>query len=135
MDEKLLVLLTSITLLTGFSVAQPGDVESRPGFIKPGTAIYGLDVAFDDAAVNLGLRDRGDVAYERASELGYAYENNLSEQQRERVQNQLKKVAQVASSNETTGLEKAEAVLGQIRTRLQEKGLDTTGVDTTAMGE
>jgi len=128
--RKFAVATTVLALMMGSvasahsSMAQ--DVNPEPGIIDASNpTLYAADVAFDNAAVQLGLRNQGDVAFERASEVSVAVEGNNSAAVNRSLR-ELNSVASAATGN-STGLAKAEQVLSQVRQRVPEearKGID-----------
>jgi len=100
-------------------------VDVDPGLVDASSPVYGLDVAFDNAAVQLGVRDSGDVAFERASEVSVALERNDSEAVNHSLR-ELNDVAEAATGN-STGLDKAQRVLTQVRERVSEQA--RSGID------
>jgi len=127
MRQKFAVATTLLVLISGSALAaSPEDVETSPGLVSASSPLYDLDVAFDNAAVQAGLTDPGDVAFERASEVSQTYENNRS-MDAENALNNLNSIAEAASSNSTSGLDKAQAVLNQVRERVPEQA--RSGID------
>lgn len=111
-----LALGLSLILLSGTAVAHSADlhnnhnVEPEPGIIGAGSALYVLDVAYDSVVLN-----QSEIAFERASEMAVAGENGNTDAV-ERAKTELNNtVSEIASSNETKGLEKAEMILEQVR--------------------
>lgn len=131
------VLMTAV-MLTGLATAQPQPTgpDLAPSLVGPSTnpavnAAWRTEVAFESAAVALGLRSPGDVAHERASEAYRAAVRNDTRSVAAAV-NATNQVAVVASSNDTRGLEKAVQVLQQVRERTPEQA--RTGIDTALDG-
>lgn len=95
-----------------FAAAAAGQtqVSVAPGLVDASSSLHGFDRAVDEAAVGIGLMDPGQVAHERASEAHVALEAGDTEAAQRSVDG-LNEVAQVATSNSTQGLEKAQAVL------------------------
>lgn len=125
--KKILTTFLTLLLLTGLTTAAQGeDVQPEPGVITASSPLYGVDKAADQALLAVGAVDRGDIAFERASEVSQALEENETEAA-EDAQNELNAVAQAATNESTQGLEKAEQVLKQVRERASEQsqmGLD-----------
>lgn len=116
------VFAVSLLLVTGMAAAQSSEVSPEPGIITADSPLYGVDKAFDRVA-----KSEGEVMFERASEYSVAQEQNNSEAMERANRSLQNSIAEVASSNETEGLEKAEAVLKQVRNRTPEQanqGLD-----------
>lgn len=88
-------------------------IERGPGLIGPQSPFYGLEVAYDNAAVNIGLKKAGAVAEERAAEARKAAENGNYQAAQKAAQN-MNSIAQKASSDDVEGIQKAEAVLQSV---------------------
>lgn len=58
-----------VILLAGMVAGQPATVEADTGLFSPDSPLYGLQTAWDSTAVSLGVKDAGDVALQRASEV------------------------------------------------------------------
>lgn len=123
------VLLFSVILLTGLGAAHSGndsDVASDPGLVKPGSPLYGAEVAVEDALVGTPLVNPGRTAFERASEMKHARERGLNKSF-DRAEKSLNRVSEVASSRDASGLAQAEMVLHQVKEMTPESadsGLD-----------
>lgn len=104
----------TIILLSGFAAAQTTDLDRGPGMIAPDSPLYGLETAFDNAAVSIGLKSAGGVAQERAAEARKMAEKG-DYNAAEKAIRQMSTVAQQARSEDTEGLEKAESVLQELR--------------------
>lgn len=89
-----------------------GAVEANPGLIGAGSALYGLEVAYDNAAMNVGLKKAGEVAQERASEAKQAAENNNTEGVQRAARN-LQNVAERAQDTDEEGISKAMAIMNE----------------------
>lgn len=119
--KRLLIALTAFAFLSSSAVAfashQDASVDPQPGLVDASNPLlYAADTAVDNAAVQLGLRDSGNVAFERASEVSVAVEGNNSEAVNRSLR-ELNDVAEAATGN-STGLAKAESVLTQVRERV-----------------
>ncbi len=114
--KNVLTLLGAVMIFTGFAVAQPAELEVGPGWITPDSAMYGFETAWDNSMAAIGLKNRGSIAQERASEAKAMAEENNSEGM-QRAVDELNKVASVASSSDTKGLEKASAVISAVMER------------------
>lgn len=112
---KRLITITAIFLfLVGFTAANAhGSLDVGPGMIGADHPLYGLETAWDNAAISIGLKKAGEVAQERAAEAQAAMERNNS-QAAARAAQEMSNVAAVASSDDTEGLQKAEAVLQEV---------------------
>lgn len=83
--------------------------KARGGLFKPGSALYGLDLALDRASVAIGLRNKASVVEERAQEaLGAAERGNNGGA--ERALKNLRKTA----GNDENSTEDAENALNKV---------------------
>lgn len=117
-----LVFGIALLLVTGFATAQTTDINPEPGIITADSPLYPVDKAFDGVT-----KSDGEVAFERASEYSVAQERNQTRARERAMRSLNNSIADVASSNKTKGLEKAEAVLQQVRERTPDQanqGLD-----------
>lgn len=108
--RRSLIVVGVLLAAIGMAAAQQTEVESNPGMITAESPFYVVDVALDNAAVDVGLKPPGDVVHERASEALAAADQNDTESV-DRALNEMNRVAQAATANDTAGLEKAQAVL------------------------
>jgi len=92
------------------AAAQESDIEASSGWLSPESPLYGLEVAWDNAAVDIGMKKPGSVAQERASEAKKMAETNNTEGIEKAAEN-MNKVAKKASSEDSEDLQKAESVL------------------------
>lgn len=107
------LLLTGLTLgaAQGNNSNQPAStIERGPGIIGAQSPFYGIEVAIDNAAVNIGLKNAGSVAEERAAEAKKAAENG-NYQAAQKAAGNMNKIAEKASSKDVEGIQKAESVL------------------------
>lgn len=119
---KRLVIAVSFLMILGFATANGSHAEGEahldvgPGMVGADSAVYGLETAWDNAAMSIGLKQAGTVAQERAAEARQAAQANNSEAA-QRAADELNSVAQRASSDDMEGLEKAAAVLQEVMER------------------
>lgn len=110
--------MAALVLVLSAGTAAATQVDVRPGMIGPSNPLHGLDVAFDNAMMAVGLTSPGQVAYERASELGVLQRKNLTDTPAfNRTMRAMNRVAQRASNKSIKGLQKAEAVLQRVMQR------------------
>lgn len=114
MKYKTAAMVVLFTLSTATVAAQASDLDVGPGAIGPGSPLYGLETAMDNAAVNFGLAKASKVAQERAAEARNAAEKGNYERA-QNAANQMSKVSEKAQTNESEGLQKAERVLQRVR--------------------
>lgn len=100
--------------------AQSNQLDKGPGLIGPGSPIYGLEVAMDNAALGLGLAKAGGLAKERAAEAVQAAERNNSKAAA-RAGEQLGKVAEKASENESEDIETAMASFQETMNKMEQR--------------
>lgn len=70
--------------------------------VGPGSPVYGLEVAMDNAAVSIGLAKAGEIAKERAAEAQKAADNNNTAAAK--AGKQLENIAQRAGENESESI-------------------------------
>lgn len=102
-------------------------LDASPGAVTPNSAFYGLETAWDNAAVTIGLKKAGTVAQERAAEAQAMQERNNTRAMQKAV-NQMNQVAKKATSQDTTGLEHAATVIQEIMKHAPEQA--QTGLQT-----
>lgn len=111
MKTKFVIGLIALSLLT-LSVAAENDtsqeqaMEKGPGMIGPGSFAYGLETAWDNAAIDIGLKRAGDVAQERAAEVQQAMERNNTKGAQRATKN-LERTAEKAQERDEEGIERA----------------------------
>lgn len=115
---------TGILLATAILFAATGTAQSivtpNPGLIQPGGSLYGWDMALDNIAVGLGLKDPGQVAFERASEASIALETGNTTLAKTALDD-LNETVALATSNSTQGLEKARSILQSVQEKVPEE--------------
>lgn len=109
-------LALSVILLSGTAMAHSvelhstDNIEPEPGVIGADSILYPIDLAYDSIALNQSER-----AFERASEMAVAGEAGNADAVKRAKKELNNTVSEIASSNETKGLEKAERVLEKVR--------------------
>ncbi|PSH01423.1 MAG: hypothetical protein BRC26_03555 [Nanohaloarchaea archaeon QH_8_44_6] len=109
MRTKLYIAAIAFALLAAPAAAQeetPDEADPGPGLISSGSMIYGLETAYDNAAMNAGLKKAGNVAQERAAEARQASENNNTRGV-EKAARELEKTADKAKDSDEEGINKA----------------------------
>lgn len=84
----------------------------NPGLVGPGSPIYGLEIAYDNAAMSVGLKNAGSVAQERAAEARKAMNNNNT-QGAQRAAQALDNTASKAKEADSEGLTRAMEMMNQ----------------------
>ncbi|MDY6768629.1 MAG: hypothetical protein SVW02_00800, partial [Candidatus Nanohaloarchaea archaeon] len=106
-----------ILALIGLLIASAGAAQTRldvgPGIIGPISPLYGLEVAWDNAAMGIGIAKPGNVAQERAAEARAAIQRNNSEAAQRAAKN-MNSVTKRATSGDTQGLQKAASILQDV---------------------
>lgn len=112
MKRTLIGVLVVALAFSGVGAASThGNLDVGPGMVGPASPVYGMDVAVDNAAIDLGLLNAGGVAQERAAEAKQAADNNDS-QAAERAAIEAGNVAQRGQNQQDTeGIDKAMASL------------------------
>lgn len=112
-----LVFITMAGIAAGQENATTPDSDlPGTGLITPDSALYGMEVAIDNARMSVGFTSPGDVAQERASEASKMLEQNKTEAM-QRAANEVNNVAQRARSGDTEKLQKATDVLQGVMER------------------
>lgn len=91
--------------------SQNATVEANPGLIGAGSPIYGLEVAYDNAAMNIGLKKAGSVALERAAEARTAVERNDTRAAQRAVRNLERVANRSQSSEDEEGITRAISIM------------------------
>lgn len=124
MMRRALALSTAVFMLMTNAAAA---TDVSPGLIGPGHPLYEVDVLMDDVTTGV-LKPPGAVAHERASEAFVAAESNNTVGM-DRALTELEQVANRTNGvDDAEGLQKAEAVLLDLRDRVPEQA--TFGIDT-----
>ncbi|MCJ7428945.1 MAG: DUF5667 domain-containing protein [Candidatus Nanohaloarchaeota archaeon QJJ-5] len=84
-----------------------------PGLITPDSALYGLEVAFDNVRVSVGLSSAGGIAQERAAEAQAMMRQNKT-QAMQRAADEMSNMAERATSADAEKLQKASDVLQRV---------------------
>ncbi len=121
MKKLIPVVFGFLLVLSPMALAQT-DIE--PGLFTPDQALYGLEVAGDNIAMSLRIRDPGDVAHKRASE-AFVMGDEGNAEAYDRAMDNLETVTNRADERHQEGLDKAEQVLGQVDVPGEaERGID-----------
>lgn len=110
--KRVLVFAAVFFLVTGLGAAQ-AQLDEGPGAVTPDSALYGLETAWDNAGIALGLKNAGNVAQERAAEARQMQEEGNHEAAARAAQ-EFSDVAEKAQEDDLQGLEKARAVLEEV---------------------
>lgn len=112
--KKYLVAVSALMVLgMPLAAAQQSNSEVGPGLVGSDSMFYGLETAWDNAAVSVGLKKASDVAQERAAEAKSTAEKGNWKAAQKAADN-MASVAKKARNNETQGLQKAETVLREV---------------------
>ena len=69
MKRRVMIVLAAFTVLTmPMAAAQSQSSNANPSLVTPNSPLYGLETAWDNAAVNIGLKKASSVAEERVAE-------------------------------------------------------------------
>lgn len=108
------IVVTAFFLLFGAAAANTHEtLDTGPGMVGADSAMYGLELAWDNAATSIGLKNAGTVAQERAAEAHEAAENGNYDAAQRAAEN-MASVAEKANADDVQGVEKAEAVLQRV---------------------
>lgn len=110
---KKLTVLTAL-LLVAVAPAAAQAVEPSPGLIGASNPAYGLELAFDDVAMAVGVANPGDIAVERAAEAQQASEDGDSEAAEQAIQ-AMERATNRATEQDREKLDVAESVLQRVK--------------------
>lgn len=120
MKSKVLIGLIALSFLTVSVSAQNSSndsinqsIDRGPGMIGAGSPIYGLETAWDSAAVSIGIKSAGNVAQERAAEAKQAQEKGNTRAV-ERATRNLQKVANKSKDSDEEGINKAMETMEEV---------------------
>ncbi len=108
--RKPLLITVAVLLAAAPAAAQADDLDVGPGMVTPDSAFYGLEVAWDNARMGIGLASPGTVVQERAAEARAMQQRNNTDGM-QRAAREMSRVAERAQSRDSEGLRKAQAVL------------------------
>lgn len=117
----------ALLLLIGSGAAASPTADLKPGLVKAGSPLYGLEVAADSALVRLGVMDPGQVAFERASEVAVAHSRGNNDAMNKALNN-LNNVSEAATSGSSEALNQSLSVLQGLNETVPEEaqqGLST----------
>lgn len=114
--------IVGLVLLSGVAAADThGELDVGPGMVGADSPVYGIEVATDKVAMDLGLAQAGGITQERAAEAAAASENNNTDAA-VRAAHEAGKAAQRSSSEQDTeGVDKAMASLNNTMTAMQRR--------------
>jgi len=124
---KYAVLAASVLLLAGSAAASNHTEDPKPGLVKAGSPLYGVEVAVDNAMVQLGVSDAGQIAFERASEVAVAHERGNNEAMNKALDS-LNNISEAATSANSEKLNQSISVLEGVNATVPEEaeqGLST----------
>lgn len=120
MKSKVLIGLIALSFLTVSVSAQNSSndninqsIERGPGMIGAVSPIYGLETAWDNAAVSIGIKSAGNVAQERAAEARQAQEKGNT-RGIERATRNLQKIANKSKDSDEEGINKAMKTMEEV---------------------
>lgn len=100
--------------------AQSTQIDKNPGMVGAGSPLYGLEVAMDNAAVDIGMAKAGEVAKERASEASKAAENGKAKAAAKAGKN-LARMANKTKGNESEDIETAMASFQDTMSKMEQR--------------
>lgn len=117
---RTITVLAFVCLLAGTAAAQSGALDRGPGVLGPESPLYGLEKAWDSAAVNMGLKNAGDVAQERAAEAQSMLEKG-NPGAASRAAKDLQKIAGKATEKDQKGIQKAMTAMQDTMSQMQQQ--------------
>lgn len=124
---KYTAVAVALLLLCGSAAAASSTEDLKPGLVKAGSPLYGLEVAADSALVRLGVMDPGQVAFERASEVALAHERGNNDAMNNALDS-LNNVSEAATNGSSKALNQSVSVLQGLNETVPEEaqqGLST----------
>lgn len=115
MHRKIIITAFLIAFMPAVAAQTTGEIESDPGMIAPGGAAYGLEVAVENTAANVGLINKQEMMQERAREAKWAKENGDVGVQARANKALGQAVSKVATEDNTIGTEKAQEILSTLK--------------------
>lgn len=113
------LMIVSIPMATAQSQTDVG-----PGMVGADSPIYGLEVAWDNAANSMGLKKAGDIAQERAAEAKDAAERNKTKAAAKAAVNTRKIAERADGEEDEEGVQKAmsslEGTMNMMEQRMSE---------------
>lgn len=116
MKRYVILIAFLLTITVGLAGAQGAnetgnsDRIANTGLFTPDSALYGLDTAWDNAGMAVGLKRAGDVAKERAAEAQAMAEKGDYESA-QKAMDKMNSVAKRAKEEESEDIRQAESVL------------------------
>jgi hypothetical protein len=122
-NKSLVVLSAMLILGLPMAAAQSQDKASEvgPGLVGADSMFYGLEVAWDNAAVRIGFKNAGKVTQERAAEAEDAMEGNKTEAAVKAAQNAQKMAERVKSEQEEERVQKAMNSLQETMNKMSQR--------------
>jgi hypothetical protein len=118
--KRTAAIIAAAVLLAGTAAAQASELDTGPGVLGPESPLYGLETKWDKTAVNMGLKDAGDVAQERAAEAQDMLEKRKPGAA-SRAADDLQNIAGEATAEDQQGIQKAQAALQDVMGRMQQR--------------
>ncbi len=135
MKKSILLATLVLAIGVGFASAQDAETQEEPqpdeevpeevstGWFTPDSALYGLETAWDNTGMALGVKSPGDVAQKRAAEAQVmAEEGNYGAAQR--AAEGLENAASRAGDDDIEGIEQATSTLERVIEDAPEEALE-----------
>ncbi len=119
-NKSLVILLALLVLGLPLATAQSQSNDIGPGMVAADSPFYGLELAWDNAAVTLGLKNAGDVTQERAAEAKDAVERNRTDAALRAVEN-AQKMANRSKAGDEEGVQRAMTSLQDTMSKMEER--------------
>lgn len=118
--RRYIVLATAIALLvSGAAASSHTDFEAKPGLVTPDSPLYDIEMAWENAAVTIGLKQASDVVQERAAEAIQMIENGKPEAAAKAAKD-MNRVAKKADADDT-GIDRAMNALQDAMEQMQNR--------------
>lgn len=118
--RRFIVLAVALAVIFGsFAAGAQAGFEGKPGLILPDSPLYKIEVAWENAAVSVGLMQASDVVQERAAEAIRMAENGKPDAA-VRAADDMSRVAKKADANDT-GIQQAMNALQDAMNEMQNR--------------
>jgi hypothetical protein len=107
---KYTAVAAALLLLCGSAAAASSTEDLKPGLVKAGSPLYGLEVPVDSSLVRFGVMDPGQIAYERASEVAVAHKRGNNDAMNKALDS-LENVSEAATNVSSESLNQSISVL------------------------
>lgn len=105
--NKKFVLMAALMVISIPMATAQSQTDVGPGIVGVDSPVYGLEVAWDNAANRIGLKQAGEIAQERAAEARDAAERNKTRAAARAAQNTQKIAERARTEEDEEGIQRA----------------------------